>query len=499
MPLPSAGCQTCKLRRIKCDEAKPICQRCFKSRRICVEANAAKQTSFSIHLENTYASGKNKRPRGPRASLPIIRPYFDLQTCALAYYLQYHLQMLTDKNLPMVLGGLSECVYTWRASMKTSPMVELALSVMALAIYARTQRYSAAATEASLKYHRLLRVARKQIAEVDMDEETIDACILSIFLMARYEAATNSPDNYTSDSFDPGRSWNHHDGTMAMLRVWKDRFNYNHRPATTIVKQARRGFLRSALLRRLPLPSWLVDGEQFGESHIELEYDRIFVRAIRLHYELGNLQQGCDLGADNAEKLSNEAIELNNVARDWEVQLRGLCYYEEHALAETGPWPKTHVYSPIVYSYPSPGYAAIWIQHFAIRMLIYSTQLRLLDLGRAHSLFNFTYESQRLECLTRLEEMSCHLASSIPFSLERFKIVHSKFPAQDSTIKLHMSDEMKPYLVYWIVWPLTIVSSLEKVDNEHKRWFKSELASIGRITGDGGLTWAETDQWPILL
>jgi Fungal Zn(2)-Cys(6) binuclear cluster domain len=29
------GCQTCRSRRIKCDEAKPVCNNCTKGKRIC--------------------------------------------------------------------------------------------------------------------------------------------------------------------------------------------------------------------------------------------------------------------------------------------------------------------------------------------------------------------------------------------------------------------------------------------------------------------------------
>ena len=214
-----------------------MCQRCRKSRRICVEPSAAKQAHFTIHVENSYASGKVKRPRGPRSSLTVLRPDFDLQTRALAYYLQYHLQPLTDA--PSGLGCLCECVAAWNLSDK-DPMVDLALSSLSLALFARTQKHLRAGTEASSKYYHLLRVAQERIAQVatpTFDERDIEACLLAVLFMGRYEAATHGPGDLDSrKSFKSLQSWSHHDGSMAILRIW-----YDNRSQSKILLKLHRG------------------------------------------------------------------------------------------------------------------------------------------------------------------------------------------------------------------------------------------------------------------
>ncbi|EEY17748.1 predicted protein [Verticillium alfalfae VaMs.102] len=51
---PSGGCKLCKLRRIKCDEAKPFCMKCKKAKRDCpgysdpFEAKIRDQTQATI-------------------------------------------------------------------------------------------------------------------------------------------------------------------------------------------------------------------------------------------------------------------------------------------------------------------------------------------------------------------------------------------------------------------------------------------------------------------
>lgn len=442
-----------------------MCQRCIQTRRLCVEINAAKQARFLIHNENTYASGDGKRPRGPRSSLLLMQPHFDLNTRALAYYLQYHLQTSKSVSLPISLGGLSGCVYTWKASEKTSPMVNLALSSMALAFYSRARQGSVAATEATMQYCRLLQLTRKQLAQSELDEQGIDACLLAIFLMGRYEAAINPPNQDHSNKFISRRTWNHHDGAMAMLRLWKDNLHPKH--ATTIIKQARRGSLRSLLLRKLPLPDWLVDGQQFGESGLELEYDRMFVRIANLHYHLGHLQGQNSLLIANVKRLQNEAMELDNAMQNRESRLRSIVSYRVHTLKETAPWPKPQFYSAVLYSYSSSVHAAIWCQDFALKMLIISMRSEILKLSAGDPFDDFSEELQR-EYLALLEETSGHLASSIPFCLELFKTVSSSLSTDKTGIKLNIVKEIKPYLVTSLVRPLTIASSLEKVDNRRK-------------------------------
>jgi hypothetical protein len=283
---------------------------------------------------------------------------------------------------------------------------------------------------------------------------------------------------------------------MAILKVWND--NLSHNTATFIIKQTRRALIKSSLLRNLPLPDWMLNGNRFGEHGQELNYDRIVVRLVNLHHASASLQQKNSLQIAKAEELNNEARELDKALQDWVAQVPSTCSPQRHILAKPNPWPRRHFYSSIVYSYPGPGNAAAWSQLFAVGMLINSTRLRVLELSCPNPLVDFTYEQQRLECIIRLEAMADSLAFSIPFCLERFKVDDPSSPIRQTSITLNTNEEIKPYLASLAVWPLTIASSLEGIDVRQQLWFRSELASLGRIIGDGVLECAETDQWAIL-
>jgi hypothetical protein len=441
-----------------------------------------------------------KRPRGPRSSLKTQRPHIDLRTQAVEYYLHYHLQ--APRDVPKVEGGLSQCITAWKVSARSCAMVDLALSTMALAVYSRIKQYPAAATAALSIYHRLLQVVQARVAQLatsKLNKHDIDSCLLSVSLMGRYEGATHRPDLLNSkESFSELLSWSHHDGALAILKAWND--CPSHKPVTYIIKQTRRGLIRSCLIRNLTLPDWMVDGTRFGEEGQELTFDHVLVRIVNLRHAAANLQQTDELLLFKAETIASDARELDIALEKWTCNIPMTCSPKRHIISPgrhilpiRDQYPKEHFYSSTVYSYPKPENAGAWAHFFAVRMLINSTRLRVLEQSRSYvSAGSVTQETQRLECLSRLNAMAERIAASTPFSLERFKIDNC------GAIILNEVDCIKPYLANLIAWPLIVASSLEGIVTEEKRWFRSELARLGRILGDGILECAETDQWTAL-
>lgn len=452
-----------------------------------------------MHLENPYASGETKRPRGPRprSSLTLFSPTLDVHSRALAYYLNYYLHALTD--LPTVSACMSECLTAWKASKRKCAMVDLAVSAVALGIFSRTQQHPAAAREACRSYDRLLRVAQEQITHVAIlacDERGIDKFLLTIVLMAWYETIMHQP-AHLKPKLSPSslHSWAHHDGAMAMLKAWSEKPRGKH--PSDIIKQSRRGLLRSALLRNRSLPVWVRDGSRFGECGLDLGFDGILVRVVNLRHALKSFERKQRFETTEAEHLSNEAQELDEACREWAVQLPGEWSFESINIPNS--WPKSRFYSSTVTICARHGYAAVWLQYFAVQMLISSSLLRLLQLIRpteaqaqAH---DSTYQQER-EYVTKLETMADSLASTIPFSVGRIK-VDDKPEASDGrpTIICNADENIPPALALPIIWPLSVASSLDGVEPSQQLWFCAELGNLGRVLGDGALMCAGTDQW----
>ena len=495
---------------LQCDGVQPVCQRCLKARRSCYGMNTGR-TGSVVHIENSYASGQKKRPRGPRPnptvelvgtldspSVILPNPPVDLKTQAIMYYTHYHLQTLKDAQ-SISRGIIDDFLPIW-TSRAQCPILDLALSSMALAVFSRTQQHPLAAMEASAKYHQLLQTAQTTIPS--LNEGNVNVCLLAIFFMGRYEDAIHRPSHLirSSPSLLTFQSFSHHDGALAILEIWKDRLSHTQ-PATDVVKHTRRGLIRSALLRNLVLPNWILEGASFGERGLELEYDRIVVRTLNARHRLSTLlKEKTQLHRishdfiDIAEELNQDLRDTDKALRDWTVHIPRTWSFQRHTLADTDPWPTKDFYSPTVCSYTSPGHAAVWHHYHAMRLLINSTRLRALKL-RLPSSDDFANEPL-LECLSNIRAIASDLASSVPFCLEKFRVATvPKSSCHQKTITLNTTGDIKPPMASLIVWPITIASSLEDVDFKQRLWFRSQIARIGRILGVGVFESAETDPW----
>jgi len=461
-----------------------------------------------FHIENSYASGRKKRPRGPR-STPIIelarnldvvpqRPLVDLKSQAITYFLYHHLQ--TPENVQNISRSVSDdFLPVWNSGAECQ-MLDLAVSSMALATYSQTQRHLPAAIEASVDYQKLLQIA--QVTTLFLTAENIDACLLAIFFMSRYEDAVHRPSqsNLKPLILSTLQSFSHHDGALAVLKFWRDRLS-RVQPATEVIKHTRRGLIRSAILRTLALPEWMMDGAIFGECGLELKYDCIFTRTVNVRKKLFAIINGNDIlhctsykVASRADDLNQEVQELDKAVKHLTAYFPSTWYYQRHTLPEPHPWPIRDFYSPVVYSYSSPAYAAVWNQYYAMRMLISSTQLRILELSRPNSTNIFS--EQRLECFSNMNAMANDLASSVPFCLQRIKVTASLNSSSDeNSITLNTNEDIKPYMARLLVWPLSIASTVAHVGTQQKSWFRSEIARLGRIAGARVLECAETDEW----
>ena len=491
----------------QCDETQPACRRCVKSQRTCHGMGAGKAL-FVVHFENPYASGQRKRPRGPRSTPtallvgtpdPVMQPpLVDLKTRAITYYLHYHLQRFHEST-GFSRGVLDDLLPIWRSRAECQ-MIDLAVSSLALAVFSRAQKYPPTAVEASEKYQQLLRIA--QITILSLDEGNVATCLLAIFCMSRYEDTVYYPtrlDSQISSVIKP-QSFSHHDGALVILKIWKSQLS-DSQPAMDVIKHTRRGIIRSALIRNIALPKWIEEGAAFGESGMELAYDRIIVRTVSVRQRLSALleettgtKRTSSEHTSTTRELDQEARYIDDALQDWRAQFPGSWCFQRHTLPEHRPC-STRDFSPqTVHSYSNPAYAAVWNIYYATSMLINSTHLKILNLNRSDS--DHPCHKQRAKCLSTINTMACNLASSIPFCLQQFTVTSSPDSSTDEKpITLNTKEDILPSLANLTVWPLTIASSIEGVDFMQRSRFRSQLAHLGRTIGAGVLEYAETEPW----
>ena len=69
-----SGCFTCRSRRIKCDESRPVCDRCKKGNRECVYPSSAKQPSRSAAKPKGTHSQSQESDSSPQVDQDDVRP-----------------------------------------------------------------------------------------------------------------------------------------------------------------------------------------------------------------------------------------------------------------------------------------------------------------------------------------------------------------------------------------------------------------------------------------
>jgi hypothetical protein len=234
-------------------------------------------------------------------------------------------------------------------------MVDLAVASMALVVFAKHQRESRAMKAAHSSYLRLLRFAQQVLGRFMTSQlggvET-DACLLAVSLMERYEGAVYSHD--APDTLLTARGWCHNDGAMAVLKMWSDS-TLGTEPSF-IIKRTRRELIKSLFLRNLPVPTWMLDGKRFGECGGELDFDRIFVRTICLHYAIATLWGNPNHQSDVIVEMYGEAKDLERALNDWALNIPIGCSPRWHTVTKVES--NRHIYSSTVCSYPEPRNAA---------------------------------------------------------------------------------------------------------------------------------------------
>lgn len=387
---------------------------------------------------------------------------------------------------------LGDTLTAWRTSGAKCSMVELAISTMAFAVFARAQSYPHAAIQASTQYSNLLRILQHRIGS-SMEEHDIHACILTVLIISRYEGAHPPPDLTEYASFTSTPKWSHHDGIVALLRLWYDSFRYSR--AMFVVKQSRKVIMRSYMLRVLPLPEWLLDGELFGEAGLDLEYDRLNVRLINLRYMTSVVLYQLDSNKlTKANELDAALAQLESDLQAWATLIPSIHTPSPHTLPDpAGPLPRKHIHSASFYSFRQPGHGAVWTRYYTARMLIASSRLQIREALLSDTFVNSDIHLQAsTEHLVQICFMAESIMSSIPFSLGVVRINPSMSPSPNSGhITLTEHEEIRPYQANLVLWPLMVGSGLKGIDVDQRRWFRSELAEVGKVLGDGMLERAE--------
>ncbi|KAF2795755.1 hypothetical protein K505DRAFT_406770 [Melanomma pulvis-pyrius CBS 109.77] len=546
MFFPKRGCHTCKNRRVKCDRARPVCGQCQKAKVTC--QGVVEDGNFIFLNENEYAGGSRKRRRGPNVTttttttttaptmstealaiqghfnttMPLrtestsgfsndilnfgtsptepldfhISPALDipLDVQALAYYTRIHVEV--PHGVPEVMDGhLKYALADWFQS-KPDSILSLAISAVSHATFGRAQRSQAALNVGCAMYSRAL--VKTNMALKDANEVTHDSVLLSAMLLSFYENSVLDRVSQTSSrdiEAIGSRSFAHHDGAMALLKLRRQR-GWPTNTNMELDKLVRRQLMRSLLLRSIPLPLWLRDGSKYGETGFALEMDRYMVIVAKLRHQASRLSKGpakCSAPISD-EKMAElrsflaETQALDSALARWatilpaELQYRSIAVQQEPHI-EIGD----RSFNGTIHIYPTVGHAGLWNRYRALRLAVNALILRALSAVPVPLELDLNALKDAVKSIIyRLAEDLCE---SVPFTLDLIGTyqVDGKeqfFVTQNPT---SLKGAIKASTAYFICWPLALVITIPDIPDRPRQYLRDRLLDVSEIVDDGVL------------
>ncbi|KAK2062369.1 hypothetical protein LY76DRAFT_297653 [Colletotrichum caudatum] len=519
---PSGGCKLCRARRIKCDEGKPFCMRCKKSRRQCpgyrdpLEANIRDETEATIKKfkksrgeEGSEEEGKDITPicnkaclktvAGPKYktfdySNPVAFPWhnnneddttdedediprsmFDsLDEQASCYFLSEFIIVPQAPKargyyrfLPRFLSGqkVSKCLYqTYKA-----------VSLAALA-NRRTVNASAALLHAQGHYVRAVRAVNKAIMNPQevLDDQTLGA----VLMLAFYEVLTASRGSIAAYT-------DHMKGAAIIVKL------RGQKGLETPEGEELFAITRNQCLSIHCLPNssevaeftWLLHHECRGRmqhaiasmdiqsSQIRQDVDRLLGPGDR---KPETIQKVLD-ALKRAQALEARFRKLNNdPSPQWKVDtLEWIPEVPDEeldtALAFTGP----------VYGFFNLPLAVLHVATWCCHLMLTTTILRCMawlvspDEDRAGE----DYEALKRSAQLRVEDM----IAAAPFFCKwnGFGVVVAQFPVG----KTRSDDPLKGAAGMMIIWPLVTACYSDFATPRQKRFLRGRLKYLSEVAG----------------
>ncbi|KAL3489296.1 hypothetical protein BJX62DRAFT_157419 [Aspergillus germanicus] len=228
---PSRGCYTCRARKVKCDETKPVCKRCIKGNRTCggYRVLPASTTADKGSSEQS-PKGRARHSMHEEQENPVTRRLASLsesptmilnQSQCLSQneaeanlYAAFYSQIIRLPQVQSLHGGFLTTLPTILAELKqpsTSPLPPAFTALLLTFVSEKRDAESrCAATEAMGCYGRALQLTRQLVEE--RDEERATEVIMTIFVLGMYE-------DFTCEDHTKFTSNSHLDGAMAFVRT----------------------------------------------------------------------------------------------------------------------------------------------------------------------------------------------------------------------------------------------------------------------------------------
>ncbi|KAK4156353.1 white-opaque regulator 1 [Chaetomidium leptoderma] len=505
---PSRGCRTCRARRIKCDEGKPTCKRCEKSRRECggyrteFEIVHRDQTGSTVRrLRKTAGDLQQVQPTGPRPFVfvqeepqPWRRPRSSVNVnlapaSALTVPLAHRASCYFACNfilLPMGAAphGFMDYLVPLIESEPPGSALRYAFNACAFALLGNRARADGVdLARLSLKEHTLA-LAQTHKALGHAAVASTNSTLAAVLLLSLYESITAIKESRML-------TWRTH--IDAAVRIVKARGRdemCRTRAGMLLFTAVRQHLVSRVLSSGLPLPFgadwWMSGGDTesifagcqrfaLGLSELRAETTRLLANTSRSPeslaqtQELGKRVQSLD--GDIASWMASIADEFCFKAVWWVPQ--------EKVDSNLG---EAEVFAGRVDVYPDLVTAMAWNIGRVSRLILASLNIRLAAWNCRPADYRTTpeYESSRRICEGAISD----IIASVPYHLG-WHMNNGKTPNKPGLSAFACGEEgpCKALPALFLIWSLTCVKNHDIATEEQRVWAKGRLKFIADEVG----------------
>ncbi|KAK0651168.1 hypothetical protein B0T16DRAFT_426125 [Cercophora newfieldiana] len=522
---PSRGCRTCRTRRIKCDEGKPTCQQCAKSKREC----GGYRSEFEIvHRDQTKSTVRRMRkalegqkPPTPTSStatssaVVFLQEQSQLQTPAPSpqeqpvQQLQQHHSPTPRPNLAIPIVQRASCFFASNFILVSStstphgfmeylvPLLETTLPDSALSYAFNACAFAALGNRVnagnvdfaalSLKQHTNA-LMRTHVALGNPATSNTDATLASVLLLSLYESITATK----SVGLLAWRS--HIDGAVDIVKARGGRAMYSTKTGTLLFNAVRHLLLSRTLSAGVSPPVsadyWIDD----ADTSLISTCHRFVLETSALRVESSRLLSSGRRGGDEHEQavaMSRRVEVLDHTIATWlatmpqEHRFRTVCWInDDNTDSVTGAiHNKDEVFPGRIDIYPDYVTASAWNIARVTRMILGSIAIRIAAWLSTPVDYRTTaeYSTWMAICAGNAAE----IIASVPYHLgwhTTQKQLLEKNP-QLSGFACGQEVPLKALPAFLLIWSLVCLKTHDATSDGQRAWAEGRLKFIAESVG----------------
>ncbi|KAK3898523.1 white-opaque regulator 1 [Staphylotrichum tortipilum] len=503
---PSRGCRTCRARRIKCDEGKPTCKRCEKSKRECggyrpefeiVHRDQTKSTLRRLHKgpDPQHQPSASARPIAfvqeepgswrRQSSSPSPEP-------SLAIPLAHRASCYFASNFILVpLGttphGFMEYLVPLMEAEPPGSALRFAFNACAFALLGNRARAEGMdLSQLSLKEHTLaLAQTHKALSQPAL--ASTDSTLAAVLLLCLYE-------NITAIKETRMLAWRSHiDGAVHIIKTRGREEMCRTRMGTLLFTAVKHHLVSRVLSSGLSLPfgvDWWMSVGDTGSLFASCQRFALGYSGLRTEVNglLSNAARSPEFIAQ-ARQLTERVRRMDGDIASWlasipaQLRFKTVCWVPESqtGILEGNAYDQADVYPGRVDVYPDFVTAMAWNVGRVSRLILASLDIRLAAWIHAPADYRTTpeYENARRICEHTISE----IIASVPYHLGWRSRDQTLGPSELSGFACGEEGTPKALPALFLIWSLTCVKNHDICTEDQRAWVKGRLKFIATEIG----------------